>query len=599
MLHSPPANMLRIGGASAMWGDSLFGARQLVERGEIDVLVGDYLAEVTMAILARMRAKDPAAGYVPDWGLAMQPLLAEIKRRGILLVTNAGGMNPRACRDAFVAMAATQGLGFRVAVVEGDDLLPREAELRALDPRGMDDDAPLPARLASANAYLGAGPIAAALDAGAEVVITGRCVDSALTLGALIHAFGWRADDYDRLAAGSLAGHLIECGCQVTGGLFTDWREVAESADGGWSDMGYPVLECRADGSVVVTKPAGTGGLIHRGAVAEQMLYEIGDPRAYLLPDVACDFSRVTIEQESPRRVRVAGATGRAPGNRLKVCATWPDGHRLLTTMMIAGWQAGAKAKRTGEAMIARARRLALAAGLGDFAETSVEVIGAGDTYGRFDPEAREVVMKLGLRHANPKALELLAREFALPGVAMAQGSTGAFAGRPTPQPVLRVHSFLLDKTAVTIRVEVDGEAIPYAMHDGDKLEIPPPCDDMPRAAAVPPSQTFEVPLRKLAWGRSGDKGNHANIGLIARRPEYAGIIKSQVTEDAVAACFDHYAPSRVTRWELPGILGFNFLLENVLGGGGTGSLRYDPQGKTYAQMLLDLPIRVPGGDDV
>lgn len=339
---------VRIGGAAGFWGDSLDGARQLVARGGIDYLVFDYLAEITLALLARIRARKPDLGYVPDFVEVTAAVLPEVMARGIRVVSNGGGMNPRAAAAELARRAAALGLSPKIAVITGDDLL-RIEEFRAAGTTEMFTGAAMPERVASANAYLGAGPIAAALAAGADIVITGRCVNSAVTLGALMHAFGWSPDDHDRLAAGSLAGHLIECGAQVTGGIATDWNEVP-----GWEDMGFPVVECREDGSFVVTKPAGTGGLITPLTVAEQMLYEIGDPAAYLLPDVACDFRFVTMTPDGPDRVRVSGARGRPPTGSLKVSATWQDGFRTIGTVTIGGRDAAAKAKRAGEAMLAR-----------------------------------------------------------------------------------------------------------------------------------------------------------------------------------------------------------------------------------------------------
>jgi hypothetical protein len=582
--------IVRIGGAAAAWGDTTHGARQLVEKAEIDYLVGDYLAEVTMALLARARAKSPEAGFIPDWLASVKPVLQPIREHGIRLVTNSGGMNPRAARDAFLAAAAEQGLDFKVAVVFGDDLMPIESEIRQAAPREMFSGAALPARFASLNAYLGAGAIARALAEGADIVITGRIVDSAMALGPLMHEFGWKEDDYDRLAAGSLAGHVIECGAQATGGLFTDWEEVAD----GWHDMGFPIVECAEDGSFTVTKPEGTGGLVSVGTVAEQIVYEIGDPQSYRLPDVICDFSGVQLEQEGPDRVRVTGARGRAPGPDLKVCGTHLDGFRLLTTYMIAGWQAGAKGRRTAEALVQRTTCMLAAKGFAPYDEVSIEVIGAEDTYGAAarSEEAREVVVKVGLRHRQAEALDIFAREFAHPGVAMAQGLTGVLHGRPKPAPVLRVHSFLWPKSKLEVAVEIDGKLLPVETPQGAEGEAPPP----PPVPAPPALEEDMVvlPLRALAWGRSGDKGNHANIGIVARRPEFYPLIVAQVTPERIAAFFAHYLEGDVVRFLLPGFNALNFLLHDVLGGGGTASLRYDPQGKTFAQMILDLPIEVP-----
>src|SRR4051812_9877389 len=297
--------VIRIGGASGFWGDTAAAVPQLLAAGNLQYLVFDYLAEVTMSILATQRAKDPALGYATDFvQITMREALPEIAARRVRVIANAGGVNPLACRDALLALAGELGIALKVGVVLGDDLRSRAAEFSGV--AEMFSGARWPARIASVNAYLGAFPIARALDAGCDIVITGRCVDSAPTLGALIHEFGWREEDYDLLAQGTLAGHLIECGAQATGGLYTDWDQVP-----GWSDIGFPIVEARADGRFTVTKPPGSGGLVAPAALAEQLLYEIGDPRAYIVPDAVCDFTRVTMTAGGADRVEVAGARGR------------------------------------------------------------------------------------------------------------------------------------------------------------------------------------------------------------------------------------------------------------------------------------------------
>jgi hypothetical protein len=307
---------VRIGGASGFWGDSSVGAPQLVASGQIDYLVFDYLAELTMSILAGARLKKPELGYATDFvSVAMKAVLKDVVEQGIRVVSNAGGVNPQGCADALAALAAEQGIALKIAVVSGDDVSALLPQLRQSQPpvRELHSGAALPARVLTANAYLGARPVQAALDAGAQVVITGRCVDSAVTLGVLMHEFRWQPGDFDLLAAGSLAGHIIECGCQATGGLHTDWDTVPD-----WPNIGYPIVECAADGGFVVTKPANTGGKLTPAVVGEQMLYEIGDPAAYLLPDVVADFTQVRIEQAGEHRVRVRGAKGRAPTAQLQ-----------------------------------------------------------------------------------------------------------------------------------------------------------------------------------------------------------------------------------------------------------------------------------------
>jgi hypothetical protein len=581
--------IIRLGGAAAFWGDSEEGVAQLLHAGGLDYLVFDYLSEITMSILARMRARDPAAGYVPDFVSIVGRLLPEIARSGCKLVANAGGVNARACGAAIAKLVADAGLDLKVAVVLGDDLLVRSDELKAAGVREMFNGAPYPAKVMSVNAYLGATPIAAALAAGAAIVVTGRVVDSAIALGPLMHEFGWPATDYDRLAAGSLAGHLLECGPQVTGGIFTDWADVP-----GWDDMGYPIAECAEDGSFVVTKPKDTGGLVTRGTVAEQMLYEIADPRAYLLPDVTCDFSTVTLEEVGRDRVAVTGARGRAPTPTYKVSATYADGFRSLTTLTLGGPEAAAKARRTGEAIIARTRRLFRERNLGDYREVSIEVLGAEATYGaNASPPlqaTREVVLKLGVRHDSKAALELFAREVAPAASSMAQGLTGFFAGRPNVQPVVRLFSCLWPKERTPITVEIGGRSLSIAPPAGVEQQSLPPVAVVKAPAG---DATVAVPLIALAWGRSGDKGDNANIGVIARETEYVPYLRAALTEAAVARWFAHVLQGPVERFELPGIHAFNFVLHDALGGGGVASLRIDPQGKAFAQMLMDIPVLV------
>lgn len=581
--------VVRIGCGAGFWGDSAAGPAQLVHNGDLHYLVMDYLAEITMSILARMKAGDAAAGYATDFVSAvMKPLIADIARQGIKVVTNAGGVNPLACKAALEQVAAEAGVSLRVAAVLGDDLSAAADALRESGLREMDSGAPPPARLASINAYLGATPIAAALAAGADVVITGRCVDSALVLGPLMHEFGWRGDDYDLLAAGSLAGHIIECGTQCTGGLFTDWEQVP-----GWEDMGYPIAECRADGSFVISKPAHTGGLITRATVAEQIVYEIGDPAHYMLPDVCCDFSRVAVREVGVDRVEVSGARGHTPSDSYKVSATHADGYRATATMMIGGVDAARKGQRVADAILARTRRMFNERDLGDYREVSVELLGAESTYGPHarHGDTREVVVKIGVAHADKKALEIFAREIFPAATAMAQGLTGFAGGRPNVQPVIRLYSCLVPKATIDIEVLLGDTRIPVPAPAGTAGHAATVADDTPARHVT---AGIDVPLRALAHARSGDKGDRVNIGVLARRPEFVPLLAAQLSSDAVGAWFAHLAAGPVTRYPWPGLDGFNFVLERALGGGGVASLRHDPQGKAHAQMLLDLPIAVP-----
>ncbi len=602
---NPP---IRIGGASGFWGDSSVGAPQLMAAG-VDYLVFDYLAELTMSILAAARAKDPSLGYATDFvSVTMKAILQDVAARGTRVISNAGGVNPQACADAIRALAEAEGLSLKIAVVLGDDVLPLQDALRAEGVRELQSGAPLPARLLTANAYLGALPVRRALDAGAQIVITGRCVDSAVTLGALMHAFGWAEGDWDRLAQGSLAGHIIECGCQATGGLHTDWESVPD-----WPHIGYPVIECHADGHFVVTKPPGTGGLVTSAVVAEQMLYEIGDPSAYLLPDVVCDFTQVRLSQDGPHRVAVRGARGRPPGPAYKVSATWMDGFRCTAQLTIVGIDAARKARRTGEAILERTAELFARAGLAGYSRTRIEVLGS--EAGNFGPHARtadvrEAVLHLAVMHPQKAALELFAREIAPAGTSWSPGTTGA-AGRPSPAPAIKQFAFLIDKDRLRPRVLVDGDEWPPDAHAPPAAEAArssergamaaadaatPEAEPAASRASAASAETSArlVPLIELAWARSGDKGNISNIGVIARRPEWLAHLRAELTEERVAAWLAHLVEGKVTRYEVPGIHALNFVCEQALDGGGMASLRNDPLGKGMAQILLTLPVAAP-----
>lgn len=583
------ARTVRIGCGTGFWGDSPEGAARLVRDGGVDYLVLDYLAEITMSILARLKARDPAQGYATDFVThVMKPLAREIADGKIRVVTNAGGLNPAACRDALKAVFEAAGINLKVALVTGDDLTGEAESLRRAVTE-MASGAVLPERVTSMNAYLGAFPIAVALAEGADIVLTGRVVDSALALGPLIHEFGWTDADYDRLAGGSLAGHVIECGPQATGGIFTDWRDVP-----GWDNMGFPIAVCSDDGSFELTKPDGTGGLVSPQSVAEQVVYEIGNPTTYILPDVVCDFSAVSLTQTN-NGVRLSGARGRAPTKQYKVCATYPDGYRAVASMTIAGRGAARKAQAVGDAILARAVRLIEKAGFGPPTETLIEVLGAGASYG-MDPReshAREVVLRIAVQHADKKALDIFAREIYPAASSMAQGITGFAGGRPSPQPVIRLFSCLVDKDRLSPEVEIDGARWTVR---GVAGEVPGSgARDLPaNDAFVLPDETVELPLLALAHGRSGDKGDIANIGILARDPAYLPFLRATLTPDRVKRYFAFVAKGAVERYEWPGLNGFNFMLHDALGGGGVASLRNDPQGKTYAQVLLDMPVAVP-----
>ncbi|MFT6366639.1 MAG: hypothetical protein ACJARI_002093 [Bacteroidia bacterium] len=562
----------------------------------LDFIVYDYLAEITMSIMARARAKDPSKGYALDFvTAAMKPNLTAIANQGVRIIANAGGVNPKACADALTDVISELGLDLTVACVWGDDLLERAESLSKQGIREMFSGNAFPDanRLRSINAYLGAFPVAQALNMGADIVVTGRCVDSAVTLGACIHAYGWKPEDLDQLAMGSLAGHILECGPQATGGNFTDWDQVNDI-----DDIGYPIAEISADGNFVCTKPANTGGIVSVGTVAEQMLYEIGDPQAYILPDVVCDFSTAKITQLDENRVQVSGATGRPAPDTYKVCATYSDQFRGGTSMTFYGVDADKKALRLGEAVFKASRTVFSTHGLSDFSETSIELIGAESQFGQFAQvsEPREVAMKIAVKHPDMMGIAIMLKECVGLGLATPPGLSGFQGGRPKPSPVVRLFSFALDKSQVAITVEVGDQSVETYDAPGRALDINAIVrPNQPNA--ITDSALVNVPLISLAWGRSGDKGDKANVGIIARDPAYLPYIWDALTKSVITARFEHFladtSAGNVERYLMPGSNALNILMHNVLGGGGMASIRNDAQGKGYAQILLACPIPV------
>jgi hypothetical protein len=450
---------VRIGNGQGFWGDSVDAAVELLRRGPVDYIGLDYLAEVTLSIMMRQKLKDPTKGYATDFVGFVRRVLPELVERGVKVITNAGGLNPAACRQAILALARELGVsGLRVGVVEGDDVLARLPELVAAghELRHMDTGEPLAPHLSqmtSANAYLGAWPVVEALRQGAQIVLCGRVTDTALALAPMAFEHGWGRTDWDRLAAGTVGGHIIECGPQCTGGNFTRWWEVPDL----W-DVGAPIVESPGDGSFTVTKHERTGGMVTVETVAEQLMYEMGDPTAYITPDVVADFTSIRLAQEAHDRVRVSGIRGRPSTPFLKISASHLAGYKASGQLTVSGPRAVDKARLCADMVWKRLERAGLT-----FAEEQreVELVGVSACLPGILPppeEAPEVVLRLGVRDADRARVERFGMELAPLVTSGPPGVTGFAGGRPKPQEVVAYWPALIAREAVEPGVRVTVE---------------------------------------------------------------------------------------------------------------------------------------------
>lgn len=447
--------IVRIANGQGFWGDSVDAPVRLIEEGPLDYLTLDYLAEVTMSILQKQRRKDPEAGYATDFVELVKRILPEIRTKGVRVLANAGGVNPAACRRAIFEVAARQGArGLKVGTVVGDDILDRLDELlrSGVPLANLDDGRPLAEirdRVVAANVYIGSFPAAEALRRGAHVVVTGRSTDPGLVLSPLLAEFGWEAQRWDLLAAGTVAGHIIECGAQCTGGNFTRWWEVE-----GWDRIGYPVIEARADGSFAVTKHPGTGGLVTVDTVAEQLVYEMGDPSSYLTPDCVADFTSVRLEADGKDRVRVSGIRGKPATDSLKVSIAYVQGYKATGQLTVSGPDALAKARICAEAIWGRLARAGFT-----FEETRTEFLGVDSCHGPITPPApvtNEVVVRVGVKDGSREKVDRFGKELAPLVTSGPPGVTGFAGGRPRAAEVLGFWPALIPKERVRTEVTVE-----------------------------------------------------------------------------------------------------------------------------------------------
>jgi hypothetical protein len=596
----PRTTTLRIANAGGYWGDDPYAMRrQVLGELPIDYVSMDFLAEITMSILQKQYARDASLGYARDFISQIDPLLESILERGIKLITNAGGVNPKACADALFGVAAKRGLSLKVAVVGGDDVRPRLGELELDNMETGESIDRYRDRVLSANAYFGAMPVVEALKDDPDIVLSGRVTDTGITLAALIHEFGWRPDDYDRLAQGIVASHLIECGAQATGGNFTDWEKVPS-----YIDVGFPIVEFEPDGAFVLTKHPGSGGLVSLQTAREQFLYEMGHPQVYITPDCIADFTTMTLEADGDDRVRVSGAKGAPPTDLLKVSAALEDGFKSAGSVIVSGPDPRAKAEVFADVFWTRLGAELEREGLAPFEATHTEFIGDDSTHRALTPEhhVTEILLRLAARDHDERKLRIFRK--LLPSLILSgPAGVAVTGGAPAISSVVRYWPSLIpqDRAPASVAVYANGEELTTKTgltwpETGGGPEPVRPLDDPHPASLVDAlgGDDVTVPLMAIAHARSGDKGDTANIGLIGRSAACYVWLRDNVSAERVRGWFDGIVHGKVHRYLVPNLLALNFLLDESLGGGGTVSLFTDAQGKTYGQALLRCRVQVP-----
>ena len=587
--------MIRVGNAQAFWGDRPSAAMEiLAQEPDLDYLTMDYLAEVSMSILALQRERDPKLGYAQDFVEVVRGL-AEYWAAGgrCRLIANAGGLNPLECARACIAALEMAGCRLmKVGVVSGDDVLaalltsdPASGDFQNLD--SADSLISVRDRLVTANAYLGCEGIVQALAAGADIVITGRVADPSMVVAPCVFAFDWDRNDWDRLAGATVAGHLLECGTHVTGGISTDWLDVPDPAH-----LGFPIAEISSDGSCIITKSDLSGGCVTPETVKEQLIYEIGDPQQYLSPDCVVSFLGLDVKSIGINRVRVRGAQGSARPSTLKVSATVRDGFRAAGTLTVFGPQSVIKARRCGEMVLQRLNEAGFT-----FRDSIVECLGNAESVPvsnltSYCDNLFETVLRISVESESKAAVSQFTREMMPLITAGPQGTTGYAEGRPRVHGVFRYWPCLIDSSRALPRLHC------FSSNDTLTSRIRP-AQWPPSYGRFPQKPMIALPIRKaiplseskcladVAYGRSGDKGTGANIGILVRSLEDYEWMKLWLTAERVQQFFEPIGVTKVERYEMQNIGGFNFVAKGILRRG----LRNDAQGKALAQALLSMPM--------
>ncbi len=579
------SDKLIIANCSGFYGDRLSAAEEMVNGGPIDILTGDYLAELTMAILFQKKLKSPEAGYVPTFLKQMQTIMGTCLDKGIKVVTNAGGLNPAGMAQALKEMAAGLDLSPQIAYLTGDDLMPRMAELQEAGEafNHLDKNISLAdagALAITANAYLGGWGIAQALALGADIVVCGRVADAALVAGPSAWHFGWEQTDWDKLAGAYAAGHIIECGAQATGGNYSFIHEVPS-----YRNVGFPLAEIYADGSFVITKHPDTGGLVSVGTVTAQLLYEIAAP-TYLTPDVAVRFDTLVLKQEGPDRVLGSGTKGEPPTDTAKVCINTLGGHKNSMTIILTGLDIEKKAKIVEETLFESL------GGHDQFQTVNVQLVRSDKT----DPPGNdEAFAMLRITVMDPDARKA-GKLFSSRVVEMALANIPGFTltappGNGTPTVVHWPTLVSTDQLTQELHIDDETTALSPASGPHDPVVVTTPDIDIP---AIPEGPTVQAPLGRAFATRAGDKGGNANLGIWAQTPEAFAFLDRFMTTDKLRDLLPDCAPFNIDRYTLPNLLAVNFYIRGLLGEGAAASVRSDPQAKTLGEYLRAKIIEMP-----
>lgn len=573
-----------IANCSGFFGDRLSAAREMVQGGPIDVLTGDYLAELTMALLFRLKLKNPGAGYAPTFLKQAEEIMGECLTKNIKIVSNAGGLNPRGLAQELRALADKLGLKPKIACIEGDDLMGRLADLQASGEAFVHLDKKISLKEGggqpiTANAYLGGWGIAEALSRGADIVVGGRIADASLVVGPAAWWFDWKRDDWDKLAGAAVAGHIIECGAQATGGNYSFIDEIPS-----FLKVGYPISEIFEDGSSVITKHPGTGGLVSVDTVKAQLLYEVREPK-YLTPDVAARFDTINISQQAADRVRISGVRGEAPPETTKVCINCLGGYRNSMTIVLAGLDIEKKAKIFEEALFDNL------GGRGQYAVEEVQLVRSN----KEDPETNDeafAYLRVSVMDPDSKKVDRFTAKIVELGLANIPGFT-ATAPPGKGSPAILHWPALVSGRCVPQHGTMDGEdfTVEFAPSGPSAKDVEALRVDLP---AVPSGKKVRIPFGRVYATRSGDKGGNANLGVWGKTPESYAFLRDFLTVEKLKELLKDMRSYEIERYEFPNLLALNFYIRGVLGEGVAASLRSDPQAKTLGEYLRAKLIEAP-----